>query len=194
VHDLSLYVLELIENSVRAGAATVVVTVAADPARDELTIGVDDDGPGLDVSADQATDPFYTTKHGKRTGLGLPLFGEAAEAAGGHLTVHRAGELGGVGVTAVMRLSHVDRPPLGDMVQTVAVTAATTPGVELRLEVAVAGEAGAATGAELLTPGPAAARCAALLARVDEHPTDTSNPTPTVGATVENDKQQRSVG
>jgi len=192
MHDLSLYVLELIENSVRAGAATVVVTVAADPTRDELAIGVDDDGPGLDVSADQATDPFYTTKQGKRTGLGL--FGEAAEAAGGHLTVHRAGGLGGVGVTAVLRLSHVDRPPLGDMAQTVAVTAATTPGVELRLEVAVAGDAATATGAELLTPGPAAERCAALLASIDEHPTDTSNPTPTVGATVENDKRQRSVG
>ena len=83
MHDLSLYVLEMIENSLRAGAGTVAVRVWVEPPRDELTIVVEDDGPGLDVSVEQATDPFYTTKAGKRTGLGLPLFREAAEAAGG---------------------------------------------------------------------------------------------------------------
>jgi len=193
MHDLSLYVLELLENAARAGAGTVVVTVMADRARDELVVAVADDGPGLDVSAEQATDPFFTTKQGKRTGLGLPLLRAAAVAAGGHLEAAEAGGLGGLEVTAVLGLSNVDRPPLGDMVETVAVMAATTPGLALALQVAVAGEACAATGAELVTPGPAAARCRDLLAAVDAT-TITHDPTPTVGATVENDKQQRSVG
>jgi len=81
MHDLSLYVLEMIENSLRAGAGKVAVRVWIEAPRDELSIVVEDDGPGLDVSVEQATDPFYTTKAGKRTGLGLPLFREAAEAA-----------------------------------------------------------------------------------------------------------------
>ena len=135
MHDLSLYVLEMIENSLRAGAGKVAVRVWIEAPRDELSIVVEDDGPGLDVSVEQATDPFYTTKAGKRTGLGLPLFREAAEAAGGHLTLHRSRDLGGVAIDAVMALSNVDRPPLGDVVQTVAVMAATSPEASLSLEI-----------------------------------------------------------
>ena len=170
MHDLSLYVLEMIENSLRAGAGTVAVRVWVEPPRDELTIVVEDDGPGLDVSVEQATDPFYTTKAGKRTGLGLPLFREAAEAAGGHLTLHRSRELGGVAIDAVMGLSHVDRPPLGDFVQTVAVMAATNPETALTLEVCVGADTCQATGAELAAGGPVAQRCAALLSGADARP------------------------
>ena len=83
MHDLSLYALELLENSVRAGATRVRTRVEIDRPRDRLTIAIEDDGPGLPVSADLATDPFFSTKAGKQTGLGLSLFREAAEAAGG---------------------------------------------------------------------------------------------------------------
>jgi hypothetical protein len=167
MHDLSLYVLEMIENSLRAGAGKVAVRVWIEAPRDELSIVVEDDGPGLDVSVEQATDPFYTTKAGKRTGLGLPLFREAAEAAGGHLTLHRSRDLGGVAIDAVMALSNVDRPPLGDVVQTVAVMAATSPEVSLSLEVCAGADTCLATGAELAADGPVARRCAALLATAD---------------------------
>jgi len=167
MHDLSLYVLEMIENSLRAGAGKVAVRVWIEAPRDELSIVVEDDGPGLDVSVEQATDPFYTTKAGKRTGLGLPLFREAAEAAGGHLTLHRSRDLGGVAIDAVMALSNVDRPPLGDVVQTVAVMAATSPEASLSLEICAGADTCLATGAELAADGPVARRCAALLAGAD---------------------------
>ncbi len=135
MHDLSLYLLEMIENSLRAGAGRVTVHVWLEAPRDELTIAVEDDGPGFAVNPEQAADPFFTTKAGKKTGLGLSLFREAAEAAGGHLTMHRSGELGGAAIEAVMSLSHVDRPPLGDVVETVAVMAATNPEATITLEV-----------------------------------------------------------
>ena len=207
MHDLSLYVLEMIENSLRAGAGKVAVRVWIEAPRDELSIVVEDDGPGLDVNVEQATDPFYTTKAGKRTGLGLPLFREAAEAAGGHLTLHRSRDLGGVAIDAVMALSNVDRPPLGDVVQTVAVMAATSPEVSLSLEICAGADTCLATGAELAADGPVARRCAALLAgadsgpaRVDPRPiltTDpiqTTEPVQTVDDTLHDNKQQRSVG
>jgi hypothetical protein len=201
MHDLSLYVLEMIENSLRAGAGKVAVRVWIETPRDELSIVVEDDGPGLDVSVEQATDPFFTTKAGKRTGLGLPLFREAAEAAGGHLTLHRSRELGGVAIDAVMALSNVDRPPLGDVVQTVAVMAATNPEVDLSLEVSAGADTCLARGAELVAGGPVAARCASLLAGADSGAASidgerivTTKPTQTVDDTVDHNQQQRSVG
>ena len=73
MHDLSLYLLDVLENSARAGAGTVAVTIAADRSADTLTIVVEDDGPGLPVTPDEALDPFFTTKKEKKTGLGLSL-------------------------------------------------------------------------------------------------------------------------
>lgn len=129
MHDLSLYLLELLENAVRAGATTVVTTIVADRDSDRLTLVVEDDGPGLPVPPGEVLDPFFTTKKGKKTGLGLSLFLQDAEAAGGGLSVGRSARLGGVEAKAWMGLSHLDRPPLGDVAQTLVTMAAVNPDV-----------------------------------------------------------------
>jgi signal transduction histidine kinase len=134
MHDLSLYLLDVLENSVRAGATVIATTIVADRERDELSITVEDDGPGLPVEPEQALDPFYTTKSNKKTGLGLSLFRQAAEAAGGGLTVGRSGELGGVLVIARMSLANVDRPPLGDVAASIATMVVTNPEIEFRVD------------------------------------------------------------
>ncbi len=130
MRDLSLHLLDLMENSIRAEATVVSVTIEQDPAKDKLRIVVEDNGPGLAVSAEQALDPFYTTKAGKRTGLGLSLFQGAAERAGGRVTLGRS-PLGGLAVTACMRLSHLDRSPLGDLAASLSSVACTNPEVDL---------------------------------------------------------------
>ncbi len=89
MHDLSLYLLEILENSTRAGASRVDIAVTIDHASDELRLAVDDDGSGLTATPEQTLDPFYTTKPGKKTGLGLSLLKADAQAAGGDLG-HRA--------------------------------------------------------------------------------------------------------
>ena len=134
MHDLSLYLLDILENSVRAGATVIATTIVADRAADELTIRVEDDGPGLPVEPEQALDPFFTTKSNKKTGLGLSLFRQAAEAAGGGLKVARSDELGGVSVTAWMSLADVDRPPLGDVAASIATMVVTNPEIEFRVD------------------------------------------------------------
>ena len=134
MHDLSLYLLDIIENSVRAGATRIHVGVTAERASDSLEITVEDDGPGLPVTPRQALDPFYTTKKGKKTGLGLSLFRQAAEAAGGGLSVGRSDDLGGVAVRAWMRLGDVDRPPLGDIAASIATMVVTNPEIEFRVD------------------------------------------------------------
>ena len=130
MRDLSLHLLDLMENSIRAEATVISVTVEQDPAKDKLRIVVEDNGPGLAVPAEQVLDPFYTTKAGKRTGLGLSLFQGAAERAGGRVTVGRS-PLGGVLVAACMRLSHMDRSPMGDLAATLSSVVCTNPEVDL---------------------------------------------------------------
>jgi signal transduction histidine kinase len=149
MHDLSLYLLDILENSVRAGATVISTTIVADRAADELTIRVEDDGPGLPVEPEQALDPFYTTKSNKKTGLGLSLFRQAAEAAGGGLTVGRSDELGGVLVSATMSLVNVDRPPLGDIAASIATMVVTNPEIEFRVDVTDGGTRASLRGPEV---------------------------------------------
>jgi hypothetical protein len=132
VHDLSLYLLEMLENSVRAGAGVVATGITVDRARNVLELTVDDDGRGLSVSPEQALDPFYTTKDGKKTGLGLSLFKAEAEAAGGMLTIAPSAS-GGARVCVDLQLDHVDRPPMGDVATSLLVMAATNPQVDFRV-------------------------------------------------------------
>jgi len=149
MHDLSLYLLDIIENSVRAGATRVAVSVAADRAADSLVITVEDDGPGLPVTPHEAVDPFYTTKKGKKTGLGLSLFRQAAEAAGGGLSVGRSADLGGVAVRAWMALGNVDRPPLGDVATSILTMVATNPEVDFAVNLGDGDERTSLHGSEL---------------------------------------------
>lgn len=128
MHDVSLYLLELLENSVRADAGQIVIGVFADQATDRLRITVDDDGSGLTIDAADVLDPFYTTKKDKKTGLGLSLLKAEAEATGGHLTLG-ASSFGGVRVEAELILSHLDRPPVGDIASTIMVMEATNPDI-----------------------------------------------------------------
>lgn len=138
MHDLSLYLLEILENSIRAGATCVDVGLVIDRASDEVRLTVDDDGSGLSTTPEQTLDPFYTTKPGKKTGLGLSLFKAEAEAAGGDLEIGPSERLGGTRVQVFMRLGHVDRPPLGDIATTLLVTVATNPAV--RFAVSLSGD------------------------------------------------------
>ncbi len=130
MHELTLHILDLIENATRAGAGVVRITLCEDREENRLEIDVEDDGPGLPVSPEVALDPFFTTKSNKRTGLGLSLFQAAAEEAEGGLALERS-DLGGVRVAVWMTLNHIDRRPLGNLPCTLSLMACTAP--ELRI-------------------------------------------------------------
>ncbi len=116
--ELALHVLDILQNSVEAGAKHVTLTVIEDEAADRLTITVTDDGCGMDEqTVRRVLNPFYTTRTTRHVGLGLPLYAEAAETAGGGLTVRSQPGMGAT-VEAVFQLSHPDRQPLGDMAAT----------------------------------------------------------------------------
>jgi hypothetical protein len=133
LHDLSLHIMDLIENSVNAQASIVDVRIEIDKKLNWLCVQVEDNGNGLQASSEQTLDPFYTTGRSKRVGLGLSLFEAAAEEAGGQLTLSRSEELGGTLVKATMRLTHVDRVPFGDLAATVSTMIFANPFVDFHL-------------------------------------------------------------
>jgi anti-sigma regulatory factor (Ser/Thr protein kinase) len=113
--ELALHILDIAENSVRAGAKTVFIDIIEDRMGDRLLIGIRDDGAGMDqTTLKRAMDPFYTSKKVRRVGLGLPMLAEAAERAGGSFVIESQEGVGtSVGVN--FRLNHIDRQPLGDL-------------------------------------------------------------------------------
>jgi hypothetical protein len=83
---------------------------------------------------ERALSPFYTSKGGKRFGLGLPLLAQAAQETGGTLELESVPGRGTV-VTAAFDADHIDMKPLGDLGKTLAVLRATHPEVEFVLEI-----------------------------------------------------------
>jgi anti-sigma regulatory factor (Ser/Thr protein kinase) len=133
LHDLSLHIMDLIENSVNAQASIIEVRIEIDKKLNWLCVQVEDDGKGLRASSEQTLDPFYTTARSKRVGLGLSLFKAAAESAGGQLALSRSEDLGGTLVRATMRLTHVDRVPFGDLAATISTMVFANPFVDFHL-------------------------------------------------------------
>ena len=136
MRELSLHILDLMENAIRAGASMIAVTITEDRHHDQLEILVEDNGPGLSVPFELALDPFYTTKAGKETGLGLSLLRFRAEQAGGTLTLGMS-EFGGLAVKASMQLHHIDRSPLGDLAATFSALICTNPEIDLQCRLCV---------------------------------------------------------
>lgn len=117
--ELSLNILDIAENSVRAKSSLIEITVSIRHADDTLRVLIRDDGCGMSKEElEQVQDPFYTTRTTRKVGLGIPFFRQAALAAGGSFRMDS--EKGkGTTVSAVFGLSHIDRMPLGDISSTV---------------------------------------------------------------------------
>jgi anti-sigma regulatory factor (Ser/Thr protein kinase) len=115
VRELSLHIMDIVENGVAAGATQVHISVVEDTTRNLLRISIKDNGRGIpEHRLDQVLDPFYTTRTTRRVGLGLSLFREASRRCDGDFTLHsKEGE--GTEVRASFRLDHIDLAPLGDM-------------------------------------------------------------------------------
>lgn len=131
MQDLSLHILDIVENSLAAGARRVDIRIEEDRGTDRMSVQITDDGRGMDEEmARKALDPFFTTKTVRRVGLGLPLLAEACRMAGGELTLESCPGKGTT-VRAVFQHSHIDRKPLGPMADTLLTLLIGHPEVEL---------------------------------------------------------------
>ena len=130
MEDLSLHMLDIAENAVRAEAKLIRILVVEDAQKDELILQIEDDGTGMDAEAlRRAIDPFFTTKDQRRFGLGLALLAQAAREADGEFEISSAPQTG-TKVRATFRRSHPDCKPFGDVAATLETLVAGSADVD----------------------------------------------------------------
>lgn len=133
--ELSLNILDIAQNSIKANAAHL--TIRLTKTGSWLTIEIADDGTGMSPEfAQEAANPFTTTRTTRKVGMGLPLFKLAAEQTGGTFTIeshqaHREGDAHGTTVTATFDTTHVDCEPLGDITETILTLIQGNPDLSL---------------------------------------------------------------
>ncbi len=137
-----MHIFDLVDNSIAARASRVYIEIREDPRRDRLVIRIEDNGIGMDQETlNRAKDPFFSTKNGKPTGLGLSLFAQAARESGGGLQVEsQPGR--GTKIRAEFGLTHLDRKPLGDIEKTLYTLQASHPEIEFSCHYGIVDEEG----------------------------------------------------
>lgn len=118
--ELSLHILDLVENSIKAEANIIKIYVIEDLLNNLLTISIEDNGKGMEPSfLSVADNPFTTTRKTRNVGLGLSLMKSAALRCDGDFNI--ISEKGkGTKVTATFKHDHIDRAPIGNMGSTTA--------------------------------------------------------------------------
>jgi hypothetical protein len=113
--ELSLHILDAMENSVEAGATLIKLMILEVMAQDLMQIEIIDNGKGMNPDmVDRVMDPFVTSRTTRHVGLGIPLFAAAARQCEGNL--HIFSEPGkGTRLLITFKHSHIDRAPLGDI-------------------------------------------------------------------------------
>jgi signal transduction histidine kinase len=115
MEDLSLHILDIVENSIEAKASEIIIKIFEDIENDMLTIEIRDNGIGMKKDTlKKAVDPFYTTRTTRNVGLGLSLLKQATRESGGSFEMNSKIEKGTL-IKATFQSSHIDRKPLGDL-------------------------------------------------------------------------------
>ena len=118
VEDICFHLIDLVQNSVAAGASDIRLNIVESKNQDTLTLEVADDGRGMDKQTlEKVQDPFFTTKSFKKVGLGIPLLKATAQICRGDFII-RSDVGHGTEVKAKMQRSHLDCPPLGNLEET----------------------------------------------------------------------------
>jgi len=126
MRDLSLHILDLMQNSIRAQAKVVSLSVLL---KDDgmLSVIIEDDGTGMSEELlARVTSPFATTRTTRKVGLGIPMMAENCRLTGGDLSIEST--LGaGTKLTATLDTASIDCLPLGDLPGTVTTLVTMNP-------------------------------------------------------------------
>lgn len=125
--DLASHIMDILQNSTRAGATQIEFTLKIEKKNDKLTLIFKDNGCGMDAEMlEKVTNPFFTTRTTRKVGLGLPLLKQNAEMTGGEFSIHSVPEQG-TEINCTFQLSHVDIKPMGDIPGTIVLTVSAHP-------------------------------------------------------------------
>lgn len=128
--EIALHIMDIAQNSISAGATLIEIEVIVDHERDAVFTSVKDNGCGMDEeTVGRVVSPFETSRTTRKVGLGIPFFKMGAEECGGSFELSsKPGE--GTYISASYAISNIDRPPLGDMAETMLALAACNEGVD----------------------------------------------------------------
>ncbi|MBR5308280.1 MAG: sensor histidine kinase [Clostridia bacterium] len=134
--ELSLNILDISQNSLKAGAKNVSVILDEVSKENTLIMTITDDGCGMsEETVRNVTDPFCTSRKTRKVGLGIPLLKLAAEQTGGYIEISSRHESDypdchGTTVKAVFGTDSIDIAPLGDIISTLIVIIQGHPDVD----------------------------------------------------------------
>ena len=130
MRELSLHILDVVENGITAGGNCIWIEVDEARKKDQLKIVTRDNGSGMPIEKlENINDPFITSRTSRRVGLGLSLLAAATKRCDGILRVDtRPGK--GTEIEATFRYNHIDRAPLGDMAATITTLVIGNPGID----------------------------------------------------------------
>ena len=130
MRELSLNVLDIVQNSITARANLIEIELIEDVHNDILKINIFDNGKGMtDEQIKSVTDPFYTTRTTRKIGLGIPLFKMAAEMSGGSFKIESEVGVGTKIYTSYIH-SSIDRMPVGNINETVSMLIRMNPDID----------------------------------------------------------------
>ncbi|MBQ3668788.1 MAG: ATP-binding protein [Clostridia bacterium] len=141
MNEISLYILDLVQNSITAGAKHIRISITVDTTADSLTIVIEDDGCGMSKELlSRVTSPFTTTRKTRKVGLGIPMIMQLCEMCEGRFHIDSAPGKGTV-LTLAFKASHVDLPPMGSLPETMLSLINGAPeGIEFNLTYGYNGE------------------------------------------------------
>lgn len=117
--ELSMHILDIAQNSVRAKAKNIHIIIKELIACNKFEFIIEDDGTGIpDEILKEIKKPFTTSRTTRKVGLGIPLLNDTCILCGGSLSIKTKVKVGTT-IYASMEYNHIDRPPLGDIISTV---------------------------------------------------------------------------
>lgn len=129
--EIALHIMDIAQNSIKAGADEIRITIDESPSTDTLTLTISDTGSGMDEEAcAKASSPWFTSRTTRKVGMGLPLLQMNAALSGGEMKITSV-KSKGTTVTATFGYNHVDRPPLGDTGGTIALLIMSNPSINI---------------------------------------------------------------
>ena len=121
MNELSLHILDICQNSIKANADLIEIIITEDIPNNIFKIDIIDNGSGMDKKTlSGVADPFFTTRVTRKVGLGISLFKMAAEMTGGNLDITSTVNKG-TKVSTLFQYNHIDRAPLGDIEDTLII-------------------------------------------------------------------------
>ncbi|GMQ56111.1 ATP-binding protein [Vallitalea sediminicola] len=130
--ELSMHILDIAQNSVRANANNIIIIVKELINNNVFEFSIKDNGSGIpkEIMKD-IRDPFTTSRTMRRVGLGIPLLDNTCNICNGKLDIDTS-EKQGTFIKASMDYNHIDRPPIGDMESTIATLISSNSNIDIQ--------------------------------------------------------------